>query len=231
MLIVDGLCKSFYRHPVLDNVSFHIRPGETVALMGKNGAGKSTLLRILARISAGDRGRISFNDRNLLKGQPAVRRDLLYLGHAPGLYPTLTTGENLTLALRLRGQAVQENRLREVITGVGLNPHSQRPIKVFSQGMLQRLKLALARLVDWSLLLFDEPLAGLDLEGQSLVENSLRDWKQSAKTMLLVFHDLDKARSICDRFLVLHNSRLALDQEAGGVPEAELKETLLSLVS
>jgi ABC-type multidrug transport system ATPase subunit len=94
MLSVSNIKKYFNRRSVLKNVSFSIKEGETVVIMGKNGAGKSTLLRIMARIMTCDGGEISFQNGDVLRGFPSTRKKILYLGHAPAMYTVLSAVEN-----------------------------------------------------------------------------------------------------------------------------------------
>ena len=95
MLTVSNISKSFHYKPVLKNIHFSVSTGETTALIGKNGAGKSTLLRILGKISTPEEGQIEVKGNDLFNGVAAHRQGIYYCGHAPGLYPSLTAGENL----------------------------------------------------------------------------------------------------------------------------------------
>lgn len=205
MLSVSHLSKSFNRRPVLSDITFEITDGETVVVMGKNGAGKSTLLRILARIMACDRGTATFQNHNLLKGLPVVRKDLLYLGHAPAMYSALSAVDNLSLALKLRETPASNKTIVDTLGQYGLSNQKDDPISIYSQGMLQRLKLTYANLAQWTLLLMDEPFSGLDEEGTSRMENALTQWKTGGKAMCLVLHDEAMAKKYGDRILRLNN--------------------------
>ena len=205
MLSVSHLRKSFNHRSILSDVTFEISNGETVILMGKNGAGKTTLLRILARIMASDSGNINFQNRDLIKGLPANRKKLLYLGHKPGMYSALSALENLSLALNLRQTPVPKSTIISTLNQFGLSSQKNDPIAIYSKGMLQRLKLTYAILANWSLLLLDEPFSGLDEEGVSLMEGALKEWKFNKKTMCLVLHDESMATKYGDRILRLDN--------------------------
>ncbi len=232
MLFVSNLKKSFYHHSVLDGISFHIHEGETVVFMGKNGVGKSTLLRILARISSPDWGEISFCDQDLLKGIPAVRKKILYLGHHPALYPSLSAVENMYLALALRGNtSVTVSAVRDQLKALGLSRQINDPIGIYSQGMLQRLKLAQASLIDWDLLLFDEPFSGLDAEGITRVQACLQKWKQNGKTMIVVLHSVERALEHCSRFIFLSRGKIGADLVATEEDRSPVLEAFQSLVA
>jgi len=208
MLTVSNIKKSFNHRPVLKDVSFMLNGGETIVIMGKNGAGKSTLLRILARIMNCDNGEVFFHNQNLLKGSPISRRKLLYLGHAPSMYTALTAVENLNLALDLRGTQLGKTIILEQLEHYGLASQANDPISIYSQGMLQRLKLSYAELSDWDLLLIDEPFSGLDEEGVDLMKNALKRWKSAGKSMCLVLHNLQRAEEFGDRILHLNNGMI-----------------------
>lgn len=209
MLSVSNISKSFDHRTVLNNITFHVEVGETVIIMGKNGAGKSTLLRIIARIMACDKGEILFQNNDLLNGSPLVRQKLLYVGHASAMYTTLSAIENLQLALRLRGTPVEISRIQDQLNYYGLTNQSNDPISIYSQGMLQRLKLAYASLASWNLLLIDEPFSGLDTEGIALMNKSLHRWKKLGKSMMIVLHNQSRAEELGDRILRIKKGLIA----------------------
>ncbi|NOZ03323.1 MAG: ABC transporter ATP-binding protein [FCB group bacterium] len=211
LLKVTNLRKSFYHRPILREISFTIREGEIVGLLGKNGVGKSTLLRIIAGLSSSDGGNIRVLGNSVESGNIKGRKDTLYLGHAVGLYPPLSAVENLALALTLYGLPVSEKQIRSTLREVGLITQQDDAIKVYSQGMLQRLKLSLAFLIPWSLLLFDEPFSGLDIQGRHLAETVIKKWKQERKTLLLVIHDLEWALNFCTRIVLLAKGDIVFD--------------------
>lgn len=203
ILSVENLQKSYYLRPVLQGVTFSVKPSESVGIFGKNGAGKTTLLRVVARISSCDGGDVLFNGNSLLKGAHALRKGLLYIGHNPNLYPTLTAEENLQLLARLYGAKVAKEDILQALERVG--PFHQRwdPIRYYSRGMLQRLGLAKALTIPWQLILMDEPTAGLDESGVALLNELMSHWQAQEKSMLIVSHERDWLEKFCPRILVL----------------------------
>ena len=111
MLSVTGLSKSFNHRKILDNLSFQLKFGETAVFMGNNGAGKTTLLRIIARIMTPDKGEIIFENINILTSQPSSRKNILYIGHAPAMYASLSALENLKFALEIRKNKLAESKI------------------------------------------------------------------------------------------------------------------------
>ena len=217
MLAVTNINKSFYHNPVLNNLSFGVNDGDVIALTGKNGAGKSTLLRILARISQPDGGTVIYNDVDIFKGKASARKGILYLGHEPGLYPSLSAIENIDFACRIHGAFPVAEDIIITLKNIGLSEQINDPIKIYSKGMLQRLKYALANLLPWSILFFDEPFSGLDIEGKNLALDCLNTWKMKDRTMIFVTHDVEWGLSFCNRLLLLEAGSLKIDQSADSI--------------
>ena len=205
MLFVSRLSKSFNLRPVLREVTFNVKSRETIIFMGKNGAGKTTLLRILARIMTCDSGKILFQNKDLLKGSPENRKKILYLGHSPAMYSSLSAVENLKLVMNLRSTPISEITIRDQLERFDLLDQADDTISIYSQGMLQRLKLICAELSDWDLLLIDEPFTGLDELGEKQMNDSLNQWKLSGKTMCVVLHNRQKAEKYASRILNLED--------------------------
>lgn len=200
MLEIRNLKKSFFHTPVLDGISFTIKEGESVSLTGPNGAGKTTLLKILSGITSKDSGEIirSFNS-------------FLYLGHAPGIYAGLSPLENVNLIAKLHHCVLNSQRVEKAFSEFGLASHKTLASRVLSQGMLQRLKLMLASLLDWELLLFDEPYSALDEEGQSIADTLFKLWETERKTILFVDHNLERSRELSARQFILQSGFLHED--------------------
>lgn len=183
--------------PVLKDLSLQIEDGETIGIVGANGAGKTTLLRTLARISACDSGDAFLDGESLFKGSAKTRAGMLFLSHHPNLYPVLTGEENLKLTSRLYGQSKSNDEITAVLEEVGLSRFRWDPIRNYSRGMLQRLGLAKTLLVQWKLLLLDEPTTGLDEEGGRLLERFLLRWQEENRSMMIVSHDINWLEKFC----------------------------------
>ena len=212
MLTVENLSKYYYHRPVLHGISFHIQKGEIVAVMGKNGAGKTTLLKILSGLVIPNGGKVNFNSVELSINNPASRKDFFYLGHEPGFYSVYTCFENLSLCTSLYGLQTSRSEIEDVIGKVGLRNVKRKPIRFFSQGMLQRLKIAAAELIPWNLLLFDEPFNGLDEKGKHMVEKLIESWKEQGRTMVFVCHSIEWVLNTCSRVILIDESRIIMDK-------------------
>tara|TARA_B100000315_G_scaffold260915_1_gene327287 strand:- start:29347 stop:29970 length:624 start_codon:yes stop_codon:yes gene_type:complete len=198
MLKITGLEKSFDHRKILNGVNLAINKGETIGLIGINGVGKTTLLRIMAGITSFENGNIQKN-----------KKKMLYLGHQPNLYSVLTAEENLKLLMKLYGNSVDGDKLSSAMNKVGLKTFGKLSIRNFSRGMLQRLQIAKALLIDWELLLMDEPAEGLDESGLQLLETMIVKWQGENRSMLMVSHNREWLRKYCNKLTLLENGKLS----------------------
>lgn len=201
MLTVNNISKTFDQKKVLQNISFSQNNGETLVIMGRNGVGKTTLFRIIAGLMTCDKGSILFNGNNLLNTKPINRRKLFYLGHAPGMYHTFSAVENIKFAMGLRGLNNEDSVIDNVLDQFELSEQKNDPIGIYSEGMLQRLKFSLVDLIDWDLLLIDEPFSSLDAHGEKIVNEKICYWKKQSKTISMILHDKNMAKNYADRIL------------------------------
>lgn len=157
-----NLSKDYQGHLALDQVDFHVYPGDVYGLIGRNGAGKTTLMKVINR-------QIHYQGRLIVQGKELSAKDShsLRIGsliEAPGFYPQLSAYENLNLKCILFG-IQRPNYIEELLTMVQLDQAGNKKVKNFSLGMKQRLGLALALVGDPDILLLDEPTNGMDPQG------------------------------------------------------------------
>ena len=194
---------------VLQGITFNVRRGESVAVVGRNGAGKSTLLSLLARVYRPTSGEV------LVNGRVAP---LLELG--AGFHPDLTGIENVFfngVILGLTRKEIRE-RLPDIIEFSGLKKHIDAPVRTFSSGMLARLGFACAVHVDADILLIDEVLAVGDFEFEQKCYAAIEAFRKSGGSILFVSHSMDAVRRVADRVIWLKNGLI----EAQGDPEATI---------
>ena len=184
---IENLTKSFYKKPVLKNFSIEVDSGESVGIFGPNGSGKTTLLKIICGIMAIDSGKIKIDNLIIHPEKTESRKNVYYLGHSIGLYPGLTGMENIHFISKLYGKVGYD--IDEILYKVGLKNEGKNLVKFYSQGMLQRLKLAVVITLTPNILLLDEPKSGLDEDGISLFDEYFTDWKNKNKTMFIISHD------------------------------------------
>ncbi len=211
---VRGLTKYFGDRLVLDHVSFIVRPGEALALWGPNGAGKTTILRCLLGRTAYT-GTVTVFGHSPLEDGPAVRAQI---GYVPQQLPLLdlTTGELLTTVARLRGEPLE--RAWERLGVFGLQQTWYQPVRTLSGGMQQRLALALATIGDPPLLLLDEPTANLDVTAREELLSTLRELRESGRTIIFASHRSDDIWHLATRVLRLEAGRIVAESGAAALP-------------
>lgn len=210
MLTVENIYKSYEGQLLLEGVSFTVRQGETVCLLGPSGSGKSTLLRMIAGLETPEAGRILWQGEDLA-AVPAHARNFGLLFQDYALFPHLNVTENIAFGLRMRGWPEERIRLRvaEMLEQINLVGFERRRVTDLSGGEQQRIALARMLAPQPRLLLFDEPLGALDrLLKDDLLEDLRRLLRESGVSALYVTHDQEEAFAIADRILLLHEGRI-----------------------
>ncbi len=194
VIIATGLSRRFAYRPVLVDVSLEVRRGEALLLVGPNGAGKTTLLRVLAGLLRPTAGHVE------------RRAPIGMVAHEPMLYPALTARENLRFFARLHG--VDTARVAELLEQVDLTHRAHDRIGTFSRGMLQRMAIARALVHEPALLLFDEPLSGLDAAASRALVALLAELRDRGTAMILVSHQLELLRGVGTHIVHMAGGRL-----------------------
>jgi len=212
VLKVDGLRKIYNEgkptaKTAIENVSFDVRQGEFICIVGPSGAGKTTLLRCISGLAKASAGRLEFEGKPLTSVPEKL--GLVFQDYGRSLYPWFTNGRNVGLPLAARGwkKADRRPRVMEVLANVGLgHVENQYPWEL-SGGMQQRVAIARALSYKPELLLMDEPFASVDAQTRFDLEDlTLRVRKELGITVLLVTHDIDEAIYLSDRIVVLSGS-------------------------
>ena len=190
MLHIDSISKTFDGKVILDKVNLKIGNSELKILRGKNGSGKTTFLKIIASLMSFNSGRIFFNDVENCK-KATLRKNIFYLGDAPGFYKFLSPLQNIELGISLRKADIPKEKIILTLNKFELGNYINKSVGIFSKGMLQRLKFAYASLLDWKVGLLDEPLNGLDDEGVKLFNECIELWIENKQSVLLVTHNTD----------------------------------------
>jgi ABC-2 type transport system ATP-binding protein len=224
-VVVDDLRKEFFRNDgrqgwrrrrkrvaALDGVSFEVRRGETVAILGQNGSGKSTLIRLLSTLLLHDGGGARIFGHDVFTETRAVRRLINRVSVEASFFKKMSAVENLSYAARFYGMAPRSTRKRipEILERVGFpSDRNGEPLEDMSRGMQQKVALARALLTAPILLLLDEPTTGLDPRSKVEVQQFIREIRaQHDATVLLCTHDLVEAEELAERVGILDRGRL-----------------------
>ncbi len=213
MLELKGLYKQYRGIPAIEDVSFTLAPGEIVGFLGPNGAGKSTTVKIVTGMLRPDAGRVLFEGRDIREDMVAFRRVVGYVPEEAHLYGYMSGLEYLQLVGRLRGfsEAVIEAKATGLLKLLHLESSQHSPISTYSKGMRQRVLIAAALLHDPRLLIFDEPLSGLDVVSGRLLKDLLELLAAEGKAVLYISHVLEVVEQVCSRVVVIAKGRILAD--------------------
>ncbi len=201
---VAGLTRRFGKLTAVDNLSFEVREGETVALWGANGAGKTTTLRCLLGLLRFEGG-ATILGYSVRRHGTIIRQQIGYVPQLVHLHPDLSVGETAYFYARLRGVALE--RADALLNEWGLSEHRDKAVSALSGGMKQKLALVLALLADPPVLLLDEPTAHLDAVARAEWLELLRKLKAQGKTLLFCTPRFNEIRALADRVIVLERGR------------------------
>lgn len=209
---VRGLTKRFGDFTAVDDLSFVIGKGEIYGFLGPNGAGKSTTIRMLTGLIHPTAGEV------LIDGEPFGRnrrRALQQIGaivERPDMYKYLSAWDNLRIFARLSRKHIPVERLHEVIELVGLQGREHDKVKAYSQGMKQRLGIAIALVHDPELLILDEPTNGLDPQGIAEMRELIKTLgTHMGKTILISSHLLYEIEQVATHMLIIHKGKKVVE--------------------
>lgn len=214
-LTIDNVTKSFGDFAAVKNVSFDVKDGEFLAVLGPSGCGKTTLLRLVAgfeKLSSGEirigGESVSSVDRNV----PPERRRVGIVFQNYALWPHMTVAENVGYSLRVAkvDKTIRERKIADALALVNLEGFNDRRPANLSGGQRQRVALARCLVAAPSLVLFDEPLANLDVHLRASMEDEFAAFhKRTGTTIIYITHDQAEAMALADRIAVMDNGRLA----------------------
>ncbi len=207
VLDVSGLGRRYGELAALRDLDLTIGPGECVAVIGHNGSGKTTAVRMIAGLLDPSAGSVLVDGAPVHEEPAAIdaRAALALVGDTPSLYEDLTVREHLQLVAVAHDAADPEldDRIQELLAGLGLLDKAEAMPGTLSRGMRQKVQLACALIRPWRLLVLDEPVVGLDPASQRTLREFLIEAKHAGRAVLLTTHQLEFARGVADRAIVL----------------------------
>jgi len=183
MLEVKDLCRRYRGIPAIQNITFNMSPGEIVGFLGPNGAGKSTTVKIITGLLEPSAGRVLFEGKDIRDDLVRFRTQLGYVPEEAHLYTYLSGFEYLQLVGRLRGmhERLLDEKARGLLKLLALESWQYSPMSSYSKGMKQRVLIAAALMHDPKLLIFDEPLSGLDVASSRMFKDLLEELAAAGK--------------------------------------------------
>ena len=210
MLRLQGLRKTYGDFVALHGLDLAIAAGEILALLGPNGAGKSTAVKCVVGLLRPDAGTVHVDGVDALQQPQTARRRIGYLPEVARLHEALTPWEYLLLKGRLFDLEDAQIRVagERLLAGFDLLDRADEPMTGFSKGMLQKVSIASALLTEPKVLVFDEPLSGLDVTTTLVIKELMREFAHRGGAVLHCSHLLDVVESMADRIAVLDKGKL-----------------------
>ena len=209
MLEVRALTKCYSSVPAVEDVNFEIQPGEVLGYLGPNGSGKSTTVKIITGLMEPTRGEVLFRGENIRQDLTAYKRIIGYVPEEANLYPFLSGLEYLELVGRLRGLAGRTiaKRADTLLELFSMHPHRHTAISAYSKGMRQRILLIAALLHNPELIVFDEPLSGLDVTSAMIFRELVEALGREGKMIFYCSHVLEVVEKVCSHVTILQKGR------------------------
>jgi sodium transport system ATP-binding protein len=195
----------------LKHVSFSVKKGEIVGLLGENGAGKTTLLRTVATLLTPTEGSIQVAGYDTIKNPNEVKKRIgVLFGGETGLYDRLTAQENLEYFAALYGLSKHETKVRidDLSRMFGMRDYLDRKVGGFSKGMRQKVAIARTLIHNPEIILFDEPTTGLDITSSNVFRQLVHQLKREGKTIIFSSHIMEEVTMLCDTVAMMHKGEL-----------------------
>ncbi|MBS1510101.1 MAG: ABC transporter ATP-binding protein [Bacteroidetes bacterium] len=215
ILRVQHLTKKFSEFVAVDDLSFTVNKGDVYGFLGQNGAGKSTTIRMLLSLITPTSGSINIFGEELAAKRSTILRQVGAIIEKPDLYLYLSAYENLSIFARMSGITVTKKILMDQLEMVGLAERAGSKVETFSQGMKQRLGIAVALVHNPGLIILDEPTNGLDPQGIADMRNLILHLsREGGKTIVVSSHLLSEIEIIANRILIIDKGKKVAEGEA-----------------
>lgn len=212
LISVTDLHKQFTEVKAVDNLSFSVYPGDIYGFLGQNGAGKSTTIRMLLTLITPTAGSIEMFGYKLPYHRSEILRQVGAIIERPDLYKFLSAYDNLYMFARLSGIKPTKAQLMTQLEKVGLAERAHSKVKTYSQGMKQRLGIAISLIHDPKLIILDEPTNGLDPQGIADMRRMILDLRvEHKKTVIVSSHLLNEIEQIATRMIIIHKGKKVVE--------------------
>lgn len=210
MLEVKNLRKTFDDYCSVDNLTFTVKPGTIMGLIGQNGAGKTTTFRLILDFLKADRGEVFWDGRPIGKNEYDI---IGYLPEERGLYPKVTIQDQLLYFAQLRGKTKKEiePKIDEWMERFQVKGKKTDKVKTLSKGNQQKVQLIATLIHEPKLIILDEPFSGLDPVNAELLKEGILSLKNSGSCVIFSSHNMDHVEKICDHLIMLNNGQTVLN--------------------
>lgn len=210
MLEVKNLRKTFDDYCAVDNLTFTVKPGTIMGLIGQNGAGKTTTFRLILDFLKADRGEVFWDGRPIGKNEYDI---IGYLPEERGLYPKATIQDQLLYFAQLRGKTKKEiePKIDEWMERFQVKGKKTDKVKTLSKGNQQKVQLIATLIHEPKLIILDEPFSGLDPVNAELLKEGILSLKNSGSCVIFSSHNMDHVEKICDHLIMLNNGQTVLN--------------------
>ena len=207
MISVNNFTKTYNDFVAVRNLTFAVEPGQILGLVGPNGAGKTTLMRVLSGIIPPTSGTLSVAGHNIVEEPIKAKQALGYIPDEPRLFDSLTVWEHLEFSAAAYRVTDYRPIAEKLLAFFNLAPKRHHVVQSLSRGMRQKVAIACAYLHDPQVILFDEPLTGLDPAGIRSINQSMRERAAQGAAIIISSHLLGLVESLCTHLLVLHQGQ------------------------
>jgi ABC-2 type transport system ATP-binding protein len=213
MLEARQLTKYYGAARAVADISFRIEPGEVLGCLGPNGSGKSTTVKMLSGLLEPTHGEVLYRGTGIRDDLAAYKKQVGYVPEEPNLYPYLSGLEYLQLVGNLREIEAQalKKKIDTLLNLFSLCDQRHSTLGSYSKGMRQKILIIAALLHDPEVLIFDEPLSGLDVTSTLIFRNLVQELARAGKTILYSSHVLETVEKVCSRVMIIYRGRLIAD--------------------
>jgi Cu-processing system ATP-binding protein len=217
LIALKNIEKRFGKFHVLKNISLSVQPGKITAIVGPNGSGKTTIIKSILGLVKPDSGDITINSKSIM-GEYLYRKNIGYMPQVASFPENLTVQEVIKMISDLRSEPVESNS--ELIGALKLNSEMKKQIKNLSGGNKQKLSAYIALIFNPSIIILDEPTAGLDPVATSNLKQRIREERSNGKTIILTSHIMSEIEELADNILFLIDGRIVFDGEVKDLIES-----------
>lgn len=223
IITIKNLGKQYAGKTVLNDINLDIYPGQVIGYIGPNGAGKSTTVKILTGVIQDFYGEVIVAGKDLRQNVLEIKKMIGYVPELAELYDLLTPREYLTFVGKLYHlpDNVIEERSKRMLDSFGLLENLDKRMDSFSKGMKQKILLSSSLLHNPSIVIFDEPLSGLDVNAVIMVKELLQVMKREGKTIVYCSHELDVVEKVSDRIVLINKGQIVANATVGELKKNE----------